>query len=241
MVYFIKNLSFFEVLKQSLAAHTASLFTPNRIGEYGAKAIYFMKPQRKRVLLLNLIGNMAQMSTSLLFGVIGFSLFVYKYDIDISVIKLFRLITIVVIIIAFLFFVLTQNKSEIKGFSIQRIKASILEIPVKIHFKNSAFSVIRYLIFSFQFYFLLNLFAIDVYYLNAMIVITTMYLLSSIIPTIFVFDVVVKGSIDLYLFNFTGVNELTILCVITLMSILNFVTPSVFGGFYILNFSLNNE
>jgi len=56
-----------------------------------------------------------------------------------------------------------------------------------------------------------------------------------------VFDVVVKGSIALYLLNFTGVNELTILCVITLMSILNFVTPSVFGGFYILNLSLNNE
>lgn len=101
MVYFIKNLSCFEALKQSLAAHTVSLFTPNKIGEYGAKAIYFMKPQRKRVLLLNLIGNMAQMSTSLLFGVIGFSLFVYKYDIDISAIKLFRLITIVVIIIVF--------------------------------------------------------------------------------------------------------------------------------------------
>ncbi len=134
LIYFIKNLAFFEALKQSLAAHTASLFTPNRIGEYGAKAIYFMKPQRKRVLLLNLIGNMAQISTSLLFGVIGFSLFVYKYDIDISTIKLFRLITIVVIIIAFLFFVLTQNKFEIKGFSIQRFKASILEIPVKIHF-----------------------------------------------------------------------------------------------------------
>lgn len=241
MVYFIKNLSCFEALKQSLAAHTVSLFTPNKIGEYGAKAIYFMKPQRKRVLLLNLIGNMAQMSTSLLFGVIGFSLFVYKYDIDISAIKLFRLITIVVIIIAFLFFVLKQNKFEIKGFSKQHIKASILEIPVKIHFKNSIFSVIRYLIFSFQFYFLLRLFAVDVYYLNAMIVITTMYLLSSIIPTIFVFDVVVKGSIALYLFNFTGVNQLTILYVITLMSILNFVTPSVFGGFYILNLSLNNE
>ncbi len=101
--------------------------------------------------------------------------------------------------------------------------------------------MIRYLIFSFQFYFLLSLFTVDVYYLNAMIVITTMYFLSSFILTIFVFDVVVKGSIALYLLNFTGVNELTILCVITLMSILNFVTPSVFGGFYILNLSLNNE
>ncbi|MCK5402416.1 MAG: hypothetical protein KAJ28_12350, partial [Flavobacteriaceae bacterium] len=93
LVSFIKNISFFEALKQSLAAHTASLFTPNRIGEYGAKAIYFAKPLRKRILLLNLIGNISQMTTTLLFGIIGFALFISIYDINISPIKLFRLIT----------------------------------------------------------------------------------------------------------------------------------------------------
>ncbi len=236
LVSFIKNISFFEALKQSLAAHTASLFTPNRIGEYGAKAIYFAKPLRKRILLLNLIGNISQMTTTLLFGIIGFALFISIYDINISPIKLFRLITLVVIITVLIFFGSKQINFEIKGFSMQSIKRSIIEIPSKIHFATIAFSVTRYLIFSFQFYYLLRLFGVDVYYFNTMIVITTMYLLSSIIPTIFVFDVVVKGSIALYLFNVVGVNELTILSVITLMWILNFVLPSMFGGLYVLNF-----
>lgn len=236
LVSYVKKITFFEALKQSLAAHTASLFTPNRIGEYGAKAIYFMKPERKRILLLNLIGNMSQMSTTLLFGSIGFSLFVYKYDIDVSTIKLFRLITLVVIIIVVLFFVSKHNKFEIRGISIQGIKTFILEIPAKIHYKNATFSVIRYLVFSFQFYYLLRLFGVDVSYFNTMIVISTMYLLSSIIPTIFVLDVAVKGSIALYLFSFISVDELTILSVVTLMWILNFVLPSVFGGFYVLYF-----
>jgi len=74
-----------------------------------------------------------------------------------------------------------------------------------------------------------------------MIVITSMYLLSSIIPTIFVFDVVIKGSVALYLFTIVGVNELTILCIITLMWILNFVLPSVFGGLFVLNFDYYKE
>jgi len=236
LVSSIKIVTFFEAFKQSLAAHTASLFTPNRIGEYGAKAIYFTKHLRKRVLLLNLIGNMSQMSTTLLFGVIGFPLFIYKYDIDISPIKLFYLITLTALIIVFIIFFFKQKKFQIKGFSIQDIKTYVLKISSKIHFKNVLFSVIRYLIFSFQFYYLLHLFDVNASYFNAMIVITTMYLLSSIIPTIFVFDVVVKGSIALYLFSFIGVNELTILSVVTLMWILNFVLPSVFGGFYVLNF-----
>ena len=233
---YIKNISFSEATKQSLAAHTASLFTPNRIGEYGAKAIYFAKPLRKRILFLNLLGNMAQMSSTLVFGIVGFILFLTKYNIVISYFKLLRLIVLVLLIIAFLFFGIKQSKFEIKGFSIQRIKAFIVAMPIKVHLKNIIFSDIRYLIFSFQFYYLLCLFGVDLDYFNAMVIITSIYLLSSIIPTIFLFDVIVKGSVALFLFNFVIVNELTVLCIIMLMWILNFVLPSVFGGFHILNF-----
>lgn len=236
LVSYIKNISFFEALKQSLAALTASLFTPNRIGEYGAKAIYFTNPFRKRILLLNLIGNIAQMATTLVFGIIGFSLFVSKYNIDITYYKMPQLLGLAIIVIAFLLFVIKRTKLKIKGFFIQRIRDFIINIPKRIHIKNVVFSVIRYLIFTLQFYYLLTLFSVDISYFNAMIVIASMYLFSSIIPTIFVFDVVVKGSVALFLFDIVGVNELTILSVITLMWILNFVLPSVFGGLFVLNF-----
>ena len=239
LVSYIKNISFFDTLKQSLAAHTASLFTPNRIGEYGAKAIYFPKPLMKRILLLNLIGNMSQMTTTLMFGIIGLILFVSKYNIEISYFKLFRLLVLVVIVLAFFFFGSKQKKIKIKGFSMRRIKTFIIDIPIKIHLTTIAYSIIRYLIFSFQFYYLLYLFGVEVSYFNAMIVITTMYLLTSIVPTIFIFDVVVKGSIALYLFNIAGVNDLTILSVTTLMWMLNFVLPSVFGSLFVLNFDYN--
>ena len=65
-----------------------------------------------------------------------------------------------------------------------------------------------------------------------------MYLLASIIPSIFIFDVVIKGSIAVYLFTFLGVNEFTILSITTLMWIFNFVLPSIFGSYYVLNFNL---
>ena len=41
LVSSIKKISFKQALEQCLGSLTASLFTPNRIGEYGAKAIYF--------------------------------------------------------------------------------------------------------------------------------------------------------------------------------------------------------
>jgi len=102
------------------------------------------------------------------------------------------------------------------------------------------FSLIRYLIFSFQFYFFLSVFGVAIDYLDAMVVITSMYFLASIIPSISIFDVVIKGSVAVFLFSFLKINELTILTIITSMWLLNFVIPSVFGGYYILNFRLPN-
>ncbi|WP_372795672.1 lysylphosphatidylglycerol synthase domain-containing protein, partial [Lutibacter sp.] len=66
-----KKITFFEAYQQSLASLTASLITPNRIGEYGAKALYFKKKSRKKIVLLNFIGNMSQLTATTFFGLIG--------------------------------------------------------------------------------------------------------------------------------------------------------------------------
>jgi len=236
LVSFVKNISFFEALKQSLSALTASLFTPNRIGDYAAKAVYFSRSFRKRILLLNLASHVAQMSATLLFGCIGLFYFTSKYSLEISYYRVGRLGAIALIVALFTIFGIKQDRIKIKGFELSRITDFFKSMSSGLHFKNFLFSIIRYLIFSFQFYFLLKIFGIDVTYFNAMIVITTMYLFSSIIPTIFLLDVVVKGSIALYLFDIVGVNNLTILSITLLMWILNFVIPSVIGGFFVLNF-----
>ena len=52
-------LPFKEAVKQSLGSLTASLITPNRIGEYGAKALYFNPKNRKKIVFLNVVHNLS--------------------------------------------------------------------------------------------------------------------------------------------------------------------------------------
>ena len=52
LVSYIHPISLGEATKQVLAALTAGLFTPNGVGEYAGKAMYFDKTQTKKVLLL---------------------------------------------------------------------------------------------------------------------------------------------------------------------------------------------
>ncbi|MFI1745216.1 lysylphosphatidylglycerol synthase domain-containing protein [Thalassobellus sediminis] len=235
----IKKITFKNATEQSLGSLTASLFTPNRIGEYGAKAIYFTKNYRKQIMLINLISNLLQMSVTVILGIIGLSFFISNYNLTINnnnlLIILLSSITLIVLIT---FGIKEISKFTIKGVSFEKIKHFISNFPKnKIGF-GWFLSLIRYAIFSFQFYFLLIIFDTEITYFNAITGITSMYLLSSIIPSIFIFDVIIKGSVAVYLFAFLGINELTVLSIITIMWLLNFVLPSIIGSYFVLKFKL---
>ena len=238
LVSTIKKISFFEALEQSLGGLTASLITPNRIGDYGAKAIYFEKQYRKRIVFLNLMGNVSQMTITTILGIIGVVIFYSTYDLDLNYQKILRIFIIIVIVVSFAAFGLQRSRFKIKGFSIEYLIEFIKNLPRRIHISNLGLSFIRYLIFSFQFYFLLQIFGVDIDYKSAMIVISSMYLLASIIPSLAVFDVLIKTSAAVYLFSFLDVDELTILSISTLMWLLNFILPSMFGCCFVLNFKV---
>lgn len=241
LVNSVKKISFKSALEQSLGGLTASLITPNRIGDYGAKAIYFAKPLRKRILLLNLLGNMAQMSITMLMGTVGFILFYLRYDIEINGYKLSRVLLIILVVAMFTVFGVKQTKFKIKGFSITRVIEFIKQLPAKISIQNFGFSLVRYAIFSFQFYFLLHIFGTNLNYQTAIVAISSMYLLASVVPSLAVFDVVIKTSAAVFVFGYLGIDELTILSVSTLMWLLNFILPSIFGSYYVLNFNLQKS
>ncbi|GGK21652.1 hypothetical protein GCM10007962_14790 [Yeosuana aromativorans] len=176
------------------------------------------------------------MAVTIVFGVIGLLVFVQTYSIQINTNKLAILVLAGLLLFIFIRFIFKKGNLNIKGFSIKKLKDFIYYFPQKKLVLGATYSLIRYLIFSFQFYYVLVLFKVDIGYLDAMTVITTMYLLASIIPSIFIFDVVIKGGIAVYLFSIIGVNELVSLSVVTIMWILNFVIPSIIGSFYVLYF-----
>jgi hypothetical protein len=238
LVKTIKQISFRNALEQSLGGLTASLITPNRIGDYGAKAVYYTKPFRTKIVLLNLLGNMAQMTTTTIFGIIGLIIFVNRYQIDIDYYSLMKFCFILILIGVFAIVGAKQDRFKLKGFSLSRILSALKKLSLKIHISTLSLSVIRYFVFSFQFYYLLIMFGVEVDYTKAMVVITSMYLLASIVPSISIFDVVIKGSVAVFLFSYVDVNELTILSIVTLMWLLNYVIPSLFGSYFVLNFKL---
>lgn len=222
----IYPISLGEATKQVLAALTAGIFTPNGVGEYAGKALYFQKSETKKVIFLNLICNGIQMILTVAFGTMGLLILGYwKW-------------VLAIIGISFFFFLFSFffKKIKIKGYSIEKLLYKINEIPKPIHQKNILLGICRYLVFSHQYYFLFLAFDVDLPYFTLIATIAVVYFLASSLPTFQFLDFAVKGSVAVYFFEILGVNEWIVVFISTLMWFLNVVLPVIFGSYYVLNF-----
>ena len=235
----IKPISFFTSLKQSLASLTVSLATPNRIGEYGAKAYYFESHQRKKVMLYNLFHNSFQMFITTILGIIGLTILLQNnhlvFSIDNIVFKFIFAITIILFILL-LVFIFRRQQLIFKGLTIKNLMLKFKEFPLALKLKMLLFSMLRYLIFSFLFFYLILFFGANITLTEAVPFIFSMYLLASIVPTLSFFDVIIKGGIAVWVFSFIGISEVIILSTVFCMWILNFVIPSIFGAYFLMTY-----
>ncbi|PWG06810.1 lysylphosphatidylglycerol synthase domain-containing protein [Polaribacter aquimarinus] len=237
LVNIIQNISFKIATTQCLASLTTSLITPNRIGEYGAKSMYFKKPLRKQILGFNFIGNFYQLIATLFFGSIGFSFFVSKYPVKINFNSVFGIL--IIIFLAFSIIYLLIKSFQTGASYLQRIKNFIQKISFSLNLKILSLSFLRYLVFSHQFYFLLVLFGIEIPYLDTIAAITSIYLIASIVPMLSFFDIVLKSTVAIWVFSFLKVDILIVLNAVTLIWILNFAIPAVIGSYFVLTFKPN--
>lgn len=228
LVSSFKKITFLESAQQSLGSLTASIFTPNRIGEYGAKALFFEKKKVKKIIFLNLIGNSSQMAITCLFGVLGIILQGDKIKFQVSILILLGLVITIILLLA--------KDIEFYGFSIQKLINKFRKLPNEIINTNWNISFLRYLMFSHQFYFLLIIFHCDIDYITAISTISLMYLIASIIPSIHLLDVTVKGSVAIYLFGTYGIESWKIITITTIMWLFNLVIPVLIGSYFVLRY-----
>lgn len=233
-VSYLQHISLKTATIQSLASLTVSLLTPNRIGEYGAKALYFAPKYRKQIMGLNLFTNTAQLFATLVFGFIGFLFCNQRIDFNFSKIYIFLFLLgiVIVLVLGYAF----RNKELIKRFSIRGLLCFLKKITLSIKMKVIAYAFIRYIIFSYLFYMLLIFFGAQHTLFETLPLIFMMYLLASIIPTIFLLDVIVKGGIALWLFTLAGFPQIPVLSTVFCMWVLNFMIPAAIGSWFVVTY-----
>ena len=208
----LEDVSCWNATKAILTGISVSMFLPNRVGDYLGRVFVLKKADRLQAVLATVLGSMAQLLTTILFGFAA-ALFFFPFYADMSEtlnIWFYSGLIILVLISAFTFVFAFLNFSAFSDI-LRRISGRLYNKISKyaqvFSWYSPAFlikilviSIFRYLIFSYQFWLLLQAFQVPVSYPIAMVLIGLVYLLMAVIPTIALTEIGVRGSVSLFVF-----------------------------------------
>lgn len=231
----VRQNSIKSATKESLASFTAAIFTPSRIGEYGAKCLYYARSAWRKVIFLNFMGNMAQLFATYFFGIAGLLFLITTLDLPLPV---FNAVMVggLLIFPFVMYWVMKKFKIRLKGYSIQRLEDSFHKVLENIRWKTVIYATARFLIFTHQFYFLLLVFKVDISYPLLISAVFSTYILASIIPTMIIFDALIKGGFAVWVFGLLDVPQIVVLTIVLTVWILNFALPGIVGSYFVLKY-----
>ncbi len=251
----LEKVSIWNSLKAVLTGITVSMIMPNRVGDYLGRVFILKKADRLQAVLSTILGSLAQLLTTVIFGLISIA-FIYPEYISISGninswLYVGTIILIVLVIAVSIFAFL--NFSVVAGI-LKKISGRYAD---KIEKYSSVFSwynnsellkvlmisMLRYIVFSLQFFLILRLFEVPVSYPVSMMLVSVVYIFLALIPTIALTEIGVRGSVSLFVFqhHFEKIGlwnqEMAVMVVSasTLLWLFNIILPAVTGTLFIFN------
>jgi len=246
----VQPLPFIGAIKAVFAGITVGIFTPNRIGDIGGRVSFLPKGKRTFGVLVTGIGSFAQLITTLSAGIIGLAVFIYLLPETKQHNNLFNVFTVALLITLFLILLWSY-------FNFSKIKSILLKIPFfkKRHeqldyfsntpkqklFKVFLLSLLRYCVFSSQFYLLLILFNIPLTPVIAYTCISLIYLFTSIIPKTTLAELGIRGSLSIFFIGMFAENVLGIVVASISLWIINLAVPAIFGSYFLFRNTFWNK
>lgn len=228
------KISLKELTHSLFSGVTTGVITPNRIGNFIGRMLFFKGKVRAYLLLGTLYSNFSQFLVTLIFGAVSFLLLhtiifeaygnsVVSSAILFSVLSLLFYFSVPLIPLPRMKF-LNRKKNILRHFHKQ---------SKKLVFPLLFFSVARYLVFTFQFLLMLMAFGEEpsiVLYAG----IFMLYFVSTLTPSVFFGKLIVRETAGLIILSFFITNDAIIIVSSLLLWFINLGVPSLFGMFFIV-------
>lgn len=235
------ELPFRRALAGILTGISVSLFTPNRIGEYGGRLLLIPAEKSWLGLAATLVGNMAQWVVLLLGGLwgattVGPALFSWLAHIPQWYVWLMWWLAATLPILYIHMGRFTDWLKERKWQKLQqwsqwpKLERALIGYKKSKLIRVLGIALLRYLIYSSQYLFLLYGFGIEVSMMEGLAGITLIFLIQSSIPLPPFMALVARGELAILLWSAYGANELAVLASTFALFIINLLIPALLGG-----------
>lgn len=248
----VQPMSFITAYKSVLCGVTLSLNTPNRIGEYAGRILFVNEGNRLKAVTLSMAGGMAQLIITMFMGSLGLAYFLFTMgetetfmNLPVFWVKIFFYSSIVCTMI-FIFFFFRLNwlvrLMEKLPYSDRFSKyINVLEtFDAKILLRLLSISFFRYVIFVFQYIFILQLLHVEQNLWTGFWIVTLMFWILTIIPSIAIAELGIRGTVAKALFAYSS-NTIGILTATFGIWFINLFIPALIGSLLILGIKIKKK
>ncbi|MBG0783394.1 MAG: flippase-like domain-containing protein [Bacteroidales bacterium] len=235
-----------------LSGISVSMFMPNRMGDYLGRVFILEKGSHIKGILLTIIGSMAQLLVTIIIGSLALLFFlpsIAYFSDETQWIYTAIIVLILVILVAgiFVYFNIDLMYVIIKKLLPRKSQLVLPYVEVFKYFTHKqlayilALSFLRYLVFSLQFILFLWAFDLPLSYPEAIMLVGLSYLFITLIPTVALSELGVRGSVSIYLFSLWFQSrqlvfenfELGVFVASSAVWLVNIAVPALFGLLFI--------
>lgn len=249
LIRHVEHVSLWQAMKSVYTGITVSLFTPNRVGEFFGRLLTLKNAHPMKGAFLTISGSVSQLLTTLLMGFISICFYIPTYfDLHkTSHLLIYSGLVLLLIIIGSIMIAMYLKASSISGLAKSFVRPGwrkirgylrvMRQLDRRILLKVLMLSMLRYFIFSTQYYILLRTFGLSIPWYHAFILISMTYFVMAAIPTIALVDLGIRGSVSIYFigqyFGDKIGTSVAILAASTAIWIINLAIPALIGMLFI--------
>lgn len=235
--FFIESIKWMQLVKQnntiSMAKSVQSVFvgqafaffTPNRIGDYVGRTLFLDKGNKARGMAQMAWTSYAQLLVTIVIGSVAF-FWNHPFFPWLKWVSPFLAIASI-----FVFF----HKMQFNGWLSVLNK---IQIPTHSKSRLLMLSLLRYSFFIVQYVWAAKIIGMDIVFWELASSIAVLFLCLSILPTISITELVVRGQLLLLILAPYCADKLLIISLSSLIWLVNFLLPAIIGAFLLLGFRL---
>ena len=226
-----------------LVGQTGAFFTPNRIGEFPARALMLNKNNMIPAVALGFVGSAMQMLVITLFGLI--TTFLYISNNVSPLLSSVSTVSWVVSLLLVLLFVIScallfghyqwfcARLAKSKWQWLNRLGEGFAHLSFRDAWRIFCLSAIRYFVYSSQFYAMLLFMNVTLTPWQALLAIPTIYLLVTYTPSFAFSEAMVRGSFAIFILSAFSTNDAGMALASILLWCINYCLPMLVGSFFV--------
>jgi hypothetical protein len=231
--------SFFEALATVLSGVSVAIITPARLGEFAGRIVRLKPELRFQGFVCSVTGSISQLSVTLLAGISAFPFLIFRYTDFMNQYPpfLFYLLCFICLLscLLILLFYFGLPVIEKRLLKYRLFKKSIKKLDVIKHYNFRtlliilSLSILRYIIFTGQYFLMFHVLDLTVPLPDFLVLMNTVFLVSSFIPSFSLGEVFTRGSVLVWVFGLIFFPAEKLLTISFIIWLINLVLPGLAG------------